>query len=148
MCSSDLFAWSRAAVAGITEGATAGAGNVSETLTNTTNAPISVTYVYITTADGCTGNPQNVVVVVNPSGHVNDPSDIVLCNGAPSPAITFTSLNSGGTTTYAWSNDTPGIGLAASGAGNIASFTAVNTGTSQVTATITVTPTLDRKSVV
>ncbi len=138
---SPAFAWSRAAVAGISEGATAGAGNVSETLTNTTNAPISVTYVYITTADGCTGNPQNVVVVVNPSGHVNDPSDLVLCNAAPSPAIIFTSLNSGGTTTYAWSNDTPGIGLAASGAGNIASFTAVNTGTTQVTATITVTPT-------
>ena len=135
------FAWTRAAVAGITEGASGAAGNVSETLTNTTNAPISVTYIYVTTADGCTGDPQNVVVVVNPAGHVNDPSDLVLCNGAPSPAITFTSLNSGGTTSYAWTNSNTAIGLGASGSTNIPSFTAVNTGTSQVTATITVTPT-------
>ena len=34
----------------------------------------------------------------------------------------------------------PSIGLAASGAGNIGSFTATNAGTSPVTAIITVTP--------
>ena len=38
------------------------------------------------------------------------------------------------------SNNTPSIGLAASGSGNIASFNAVNTGTTPVVATITVTP--------
>jgi DNA-binding beta-propeller fold protein YncE len=37
-------------------------------------------------------------------------------------------------------NDNPGIGLPASGTGNIASFTAVNTGSTPVTATITATP--------
>jgi gliding motility-associated-like protein len=42
--------------------------------------------------------------------------------------------------TYKWTNNTPGIGLPASGAGNIGSFTAVNTTSSPVTATITVTP--------
>jgi hypothetical protein len=42
--------------------------------------------------------------------------------------------------TYNWVNNTPGIGLAASGTGNIPSFTAVNTGGSPVTATITTTP--------
>lgn len=41
---------------------------------------------------------------------------------------------------YTWTNDSPGIGLAASGSGDIASFTAVNTGTTPVKATITVTP--------
>src|SRR6185437_11998353 len=39
-----------------------------------------------------------------------------------------------------WVNDTPGIGFAASGAGNIAPFTAINTGTTPVMATITATP--------
>jgi hypothetical protein len=50
------------------------------------------------------------------------------------------SPTTGGTIVYNWTNDTPSIGLAASGTGNIASFTAVNTTTAPVTATITVTP--------
>ncbi len=43
-------------------------------------------------------------------------------------------------TTYNWTNDTPSIGLPASGTGNILPFNAVNTGTTPVVATITVTP--------
>ncbi|MGI2909771.1 hypothetical protein, partial [Tolypothrix sp. VBCCA 56010] len=43
-------------------------------------------------------------------------------------------------TSYDWVNDTPSIGLGASGTGNIASFTASNAGSTPVTATITVTP--------
>jgi hypothetical protein len=46
-------------------------------------------------------------------------------------------------TTYNWTNDKPSIGLAASGTGNILPFYAVNTGTTPVTATITVTPVTD-----
>ena len=42
--------------------------------------------------------------------------------------------------TYSWTNDDTSTGLAASGTGDIASFTATNTGTSPVTATIVVTP--------
>jgi len=42
--------------------------------------------------------------------------------------------------TYKWVNNTPSIGLPTSGTGNIASFTAVNTGSSPVIATITATP--------
>ncbi|MEK0412630.1 MAG: hypothetical protein RL070_118 [Bacteroidota bacterium] len=44
-------------------------------------------------------------------------------------------------TTYNWTNDNPSIGLAASGTGNLPAFTAVNNGTTPVTANITVTPT-------
>ncbi len=43
-------------------------------------------------------------------------------------------------TTFNWTNDTPSIGLAASGSGNIPSFTSVNTGSTPIIATITVTP--------
>jgi gliding motility-associated-like protein len=43
-------------------------------------------------------------------------------------------------TTYNWTNDTPSIGLAGSGTGNILPFNAINTGTTPVVATITVTP--------
>jgi len=42
---------------------------------------------------------------------------------------------------YKWVNNMPGIGLAASGTGNIPSFTAINTGSSPIIATITATPT-------
>ena len=56
-------------------------------------------------------------------------------------AINFGTTNTGGTVTYAWTNNTTSIGLAASGNGNIATFNGVNTGTAPVTATIVVTPT-------
>lgn len=46
-------------------------------------------------------------------------------------------------TIFNWTNDTPSIGLSASGTGNIPSFTAVNTGSTPVVATITVTPMID-----
>ena len=58
----------------------------------------------------------------------------------PPDAVTFTTNNTGGTTTYTWTNDTPSIGLAASGEDFLPSFTAVNTDTQPITATITVTP--------
>ncbi|MBX0333188.1 T9SS type A sorting domain-containing protein [Pontibacter sp. HSC-14F20] len=61
------YTWTRAAVAGISNTAvTDGTGAVSETLVNTTANTINVTYVYIITANGCTGTPQNVTVRVNP----------------------------------------------------------------------------------
>ena len=46
------FAWGRAAVAGISNGANNGTGNISEILVNTTVSPVIVTYVYTLTADG------------------------------------------------------------------------------------------------
>src|SRR5690606_15569596 len=41
---------------------------------------------------------------------------------------------------YSWTNNQPTIGLAANGTGNISAFAAINTGTTPVVATITVTP--------
>lgn len=46
-------------------------------------------------------------------------------------------------TVFNWTNDTPSIGLSASGTGSIPAFTAVNTGSSPTIATITVTPMID-----
>lgn len=57
-------------------------------------------------------------------------------NGAPTTAISFPD----GGCVYNWVNNTPGIGLAASGSGNIPSFTAVNNSGSPIVATITATP--------
>ena len=57
-------------------------------------------------------------------------------NGASTAAVNFPGTGC----VYNWVNDAPGIGLAASGTGNIPSFTAVNTGSSSIIATITATP--------
>ena len=137
---SPTFAWTRAAVSGITEGASSGStATISETLTNTTNAPISVTYVYTITANGCSAT-NSVVVVVNPTPTVNAITSQTLCNNATTNAVTFASTFNVSGTTYAWTNNTTSIGLAASGTGNIAAFTATNTSNAPVTATINVTP--------
>ena len=58
------FAWSRAAVIGISNVAESGTGNINETLVNTLSTAVNVTYVYTLTANGCT-NTQNVAVSVS-----------------------------------------------------------------------------------
>jgi hypothetical protein len=91
-----------------------------------------------TNAAGCQGLPVSVIVTVNPGPSVDDPADQAVCAGSLTAAVNFTGLVPG--TVYNWTNDTPSIGLAATGSGNIAPFPAVNNGSSPVVATITVTP--------
>jgi len=71
---------------------------------------------------------------------VNAVTNQVVCNGSPTTAIAFSSPTTGGSIVYNWTNSATSIGLAASGSGNIASFTATNITGAPVTATITVTP--------
>ena len=52
----------------------------------------------------------------------------------------FSTSNTSGTTTYTWTNDNLNIGLSSSGTGNIASFYAINSSSSSITANLTVTP--------
>lgn len=63
------YSWSRAAVAGISNPASSGnTANVNETLINTTNNPITVTYMFTLTPNGCGSNiAQPVKVVVSPA---------------------------------------------------------------------------------
>ena len=65
----------------------------------------------------------------------------VVCAGTTVSAITFTAPTAG--TTFAWKNNNTNIGLDSAGINNIPSFTAINTTTSDITSTITVTPTLN-----
>ena len=90
----------------------------------------------VLTSTGATTQNIPVTGTVNAIPTVNAVANQTVINGAATTAINFT----GTANTYSWLNDTPGIGLAAKGTGNIGSFTAVNMGTSLVTATITVTP--------
>ena len=77
-------------------------------------------------------------VKVTSTPDVVAPPNQTVCGGAAAGAYIFTSTT--GTPDYTWTNSNPSIGLAATGTGNIAAFTAINNGSSAVTATITVTP--------
>ncbi|MEI9921717.1 MAG: PKD-like domain-containing protein [Bacteroidota bacterium] len=129
------FTWTRAAVSGISEGASSGNGDVSETLTNISNVPVAVTYAYIVSAASCSSPAQNVVVYVIPVPSAALPANQDVCNGA-STSVSFTGV----ATSYDWTNDNTSIGLGATGTGNISSFTATNAGSTSQVAHINVTP--------
>jgi len=77
-----------------------------------------------------------VSATVNALPTVNTIADQTVANGDLTAVVAF-----GGTgNTFSWVNNTPSIGLAASGVGNIKPFAVKNPGTSAVTATVTATP--------
>ena len=140
-----IYAWSQTSVPTINGGvaASGATANINLLLSNSDIVPVQTQFFYTLTANGCT-NPTvfTVTVTVNPTPTVDipTPASQVVCNGlTPTVAISFGGSPVPGTV-YNWINNTPSIGLAASGAGNIASFTAVNASNVDVTATITVTP--------
>jgi gliding motility-associated-like protein len=98
------------------------------------NAGIRVTPV----ANGCPGAQKLFVITVHPTPSVAQVADQTLCDNSNTTAINFTGPVAG--TVYNWTNNNTTIGLAASGSGNIPSFTANSNGNTVNTATITVTP--------
>lgn len=74
----------------------------------------------------------------NPVPHVNDPADQTLCAGSQTAAVTFTGNTAN--TIYNWTATPTTTGIAASGTGNIAAFTATNTTNAPIVTTVTVTP--------
>lgn len=83
---------------------------------------------------------QEIVITVKPTPSVNTVSNKVACSGATVSATNFASTPSG--STFSWTNNNTATGLAASGTGNIAAFTAANVATQQVS-TLTITPTIN-----
>jgi hypothetical protein len=117
-----------------------GTGNVAGfAATNTGNTIISGTVTVTPTANACVGSTKNFTITVNPTPVVNTVPNQTNCNGTLTNAVTLAGTVSGAT--YSWTNNTPSIGLGASGTGTIPVFTAINTGTTPVVATITLTPT-------
>ena len=102
--------------------------------TSPNTATITATSDYDYNGFKCSSDPVKFAITVNPSAQVDNPGNIFLCSGKAA-TIKFTTKNSGGTTSYTWSNSNFDIGLGSSGTGNI-TFTPNNTGTT----TITVTP--------
>lgn len=122
--------------------AASGTGNVPNfTAVNTGTSPLSSTITIIPTLNGCSGPAITYTITVNPTPVINGISSQVVCSGTAVAPGNFSGNISG--ITYSWTNSNTSIGLAASGTGNVPGFTAVNTSAAPVTATITVSPTLN-----
>jgi len=127
------FTWHRGYTLSITPtSAESGVGDVLETLGNTTFYDVPVTYVYKVSAHGCTGNPEDVVVVVKPTPALATTLYDTVCSGAPVNYMPA-SLTTG--TTYTWSRaSVSGISPDTSlGAGTLITEALTNTASAQVT---------------
>jgi len=127
---------------------TASGGQAYQWDDGSTNASLQITpqtsgfkFVTVTDANGCTAK-DSVRVDVNLVPDVNPEGDKTVCNGQMTPLIQHSSNTPGAK--FDGTNDTPSIGLAASGTDvdKIVPFTAINAGTNPVIATLTVTPKL------
>jgi gliding motility-associated-like protein len=120
--------------------ALSGVGNIGAfTATNTSASNISGSLTVTPSANGCTGTAQFFSITVIPVPNVVVPSNQVYNLNETVPAQVFTGNLSG--TVYNWTNSNTAIGIPAIGNGNINSFTALNSTSSPITSTITVTPT-------
>ncbi len=138
--SGTIFNWTRDNTVSVTGIAASGSGNISGSLTNTTNAPVTVTFTITPVANGCNGTPVTATITIIPTPSVNSVSNKSYCDGAVVPSIVFSSPVAGSTFSWSRTVPTPDIGLGAtSGTGNVPSFTASNTSNTPITSTFTVT---------
>ena len=72
---------------------------------------------------------------------MNSVADWTLCVGETSPEYIFESESTDGAITYGWHNNTPAIGLAAMGEGNLPSFVAANATPANLIAEVKAAPT-------
>ena len=138
------YTWAAPQMTGVTGGVeeTTQQDTVSGTLINEGTEVHSAVYtVTPTTGSICVGEPFTLTVPVNPTVVMNTPEDVVLCHGVQGTEIVLTSTITDGSMSYAWTNNNTAIGLAASGNGNVPSFTATNTSTTVISSTVTITPT-------
>jgi gliding motility-associated-like protein len=127
--STATFTWNRAAVAGISNtSANGSSASITETLVNTTNTPVDVTYVITASANGCTSASFNYVVTVNPTATVTSAASGTICSGAPQNYL-LTSSVTAGTSSFTWSRTAvTGISnAAASGSSFVITESLVNT---------------------
>jgi gliding motility-associated-like protein len=99
----------------------------------------SATYTFTTTPGQCATDAVTFTVTVNPLPTVNALSSITVNDGVVIPVNNFNGTP--GNVSYSWTNSNTAIGLAASGTGNVPSFTANNKTDKPISGTITVTPT-------
>ncbi|GAA4337686.1 T9SS type A sorting domain-containing protein [Flaviaesturariibacter amylovorans] len=124
--------------------AASGTGDIpSFTAQNGTDAPIYATIRLVPESkDGCSFKPVIFRVTVKPVPVMNGVSGQLVCAGEATAPVTFSSSLTA-PILYSWTNQNPSIGIGASGAGSLPSFTARNnTPDVQNVATFTVVPSL------
>jgi PKD repeat protein len=94
-----------------------------------------------TNGGSCSASSSVVTVTVNPIPVIQPVVDAVVCNSLLVSTTIFQSTVSSPNITYAWTNDNTSIGLAATGSGNISTFTATNALKIPIEANINVVPT-------
>lgn len=137
------FSWTRDNTASVTGIAASGTGNISGTLTNTTTAPVTVTFTITPlNASGCSFNTASTVsVVVNPIPDITStPLSQTVCTGNAITTIVNSSNVTGAVLNWTRDNTTTVTGLANTGSANISGTPVATTG-APVTVTYTVTPT-------
>ncbi len=141
------YSWSRPIVTGITPNSSSGTSNsISETLTNSTAAPIDISYSISTITNQCASNAVSVSIEIKPRpsiANINTPID--LCSGdSYSSALNFPNgsiIPTG--TTYSWTVPTSTI-ITGETDGSGSAFSTSNLSHNQSTAqglTYTLTPT-------
>ncbi|CAN5819455.1 hypothetical protein BH11BAC3_BH11BAC3_15300 [soil metagenome] len=122
------------------------AGGSITTSTSANPGPVSFSAVgnhtiTLAVTNECGTTIDNTSILVTNAPDIVATADKNYCGGVVTATINFSSTI--GTPVYNWTNSNPAIGLAASGTGNIPSFTTINNGASPVVATIIVTPYLN-----
>lgn len=131
------YNWTRNNTASVTGIANSGSGNITGSLTNTTAAPLYVTFTITPSSNSCTNRAS---VLVNPRPVVvATPSSQSVCSGTAITTIALSSTTGG--TTYTWTRNNTGsvTGIPSSGTGSVAG-SLTNTSASPVTVTFTITP--------
>lgn len=112
-----------------------GTGNINFTSANVNTQEVA--NITVTPQFGaCPGTPRTFTITVKPAAVVNQPADVLVCGNQPI-SIAFSGTPAG--LTYNWTNSNTGIGLPATGSGNI-NYTSPNVGSTS-TGVIVVTPT-------
>lgn len=109
--------------------------------TNPSSSLISGTITVTPTIAGCVGTSSNYTISVKARPMAIVPANQTYCDGATVAAINYSSPPGA---TYGWFNNNPSIGTAGAGSNSIPAFTASNSGTSTVTATIEVAAIVNR----
>ncbi len=119
----------------------AGNATVNTGILNTTT-----TYTLVSVQSAAPASCSNtltgsITITVNPIPVMDPVANVVVCPNDNVAIPSFASTPTGAT--YAWTNSNTSIGLGASGTGNIAAFNGTNSGTTPISGTITVVPTLN-----